>query len=192
MLPLNWTSLQKLHDHFATIAVALLNKEGAVNQQLFIVGLDKLRELGSIAVLPNEMMALFYRDETGKDLFAGFLKTMLTEGHPIRRTFIEQAGFEPVVLVQICEAWAHQPKDSDFEDEYLTGKKRVSQSPARTEVVLITLHLREGSIPVVHPIETSPTRRCVRGDFPSQENMPLFSGRFAMQDAFGPEDSTLH
>lgn len=187
----SWPALKKLHDHFARTAIAICNKGDEVAQQLFLVSPNEAGEPVKMAVMPPQMMRRFYGDDHGKDMFAEFLKAMLTEGHPIRQTFVEQMGFEPTVLVQICEAWAHQPKPGEPADDYVTGKKRVSQSPDRTEVVLVTLHLREGSVPVMHRIESHPHRHCVMGDFPRQQDVPYFGGRFAMQDAF-KSDNPMH
>jgi hypothetical protein len=188
MQPLPWTSLKKIHDMFASVAKGICDGGSEVAPQLIALHVDDEGQLThSSAFEPELVLSFFSNGGAGKDLLARFLKDLLTEGHPVRGMFQEAAGFEPNVLVQTCESWVLTRINKNDQALYLAGKLRASESPDRQEAVLVTVHTRQGSVPVFHLIETEPRRKCVLRPFPSPDSLPHFSGRFALQDAFGAD-----
>ena len=186
MSDLSWDVLQKLHDQFAAIAIAIFNNGEEVAPQLFLLRPDSTGQ-GAMAALPPEMMRQFFGAEGGKDQLARLLESVLTEGHPLRQQVKEAAGFEPTVLVQVNEAWALlEPQEEDLEK--LAAGGTLAKHPQRREVVLVALHTRFGSFPTYHLVEDKPHRHCVQGPMQRSDEL-AFKGRFSMQEAFGLSDS---
>lgn len=186
-IPFPWESLKKIHDHFASVAIKCCDEGQEVAPQLFLVDALDSGEVRNMAVFPPEMVAFFFENGVrGKDMFAQLLHDLLKPGHPTQEKTREQLGFTPRLLVHVCEAWASVGKSlEDMEGNYVPP----SQDPQRKECILVTLHMAGTSIPTMHVIETEPKRHAVKGEFPSPDTIPLFSGRLSMQDSFGPEGS---
>lgn len=185
-----WEVLAEVHDKYAKRAKDLIDKKKEVRAHLALVGLTPDGKVDRLAALPQPMMDQFFQNGESKSRFGIFMRDMLTEGHPVQKYFEETSGFVPAILVQSSEAWVVQQKNPGPEMEALmNGSLAPSESRNREEVVLITIHTREGSIPVMHFIKSWPRRRCVLTPFPDKEAMHSYQGRLSMQSAFA-DDST--
>jgi hypothetical protein len=182
---LTWAALERLHDHFAATAIGIVNRGGEVAPQLFTVRANSQGRVVKMTVVPAQLMQVFMKNDAGKDQFADFLQNMLDERSDVHKAFVASTGYAPNLLVQVNEAWSLAPKDGEhFDAEGTVDGMRPSQHPNRQELVLVTLHARQGSVPVMHPIRNKPKRHAVKGRFPKESELPNFAGRFAMQEAF--------
>jgi hypothetical protein len=187
-----WDAVRKVHDHFAASAIAVCNTGEEVAHQLMMVNCDDEGRILQFAALPSELMSLFFKDGTsGKDMFAMFIRSLMKQGSPIREQFSAAAGFEPRLLVFICEAWALQSSSEEDIKALRENGYCVSKHPKRTEVLQVMLHTATVSAMSMNIIESKPKRHCVPGKFPTREEALIFSGRFAMQDQ-DPEGSKPH
>lgn len=192
--PYPWAALKAIHDQFADTALALFNSGEEVQPQVLIVNTDAQGKVQGLAALPPEIMDEFFGDRksNNRDHFAQFLKEMLAEGSALRKQFEQATGYAPSVLVQINEVWTVKTSAEAAAKGFVVLDVPPSESPDRQEAVMLMLHTRAGSIPVVHFVESEPTRHCVRSDFPKESERMEVGGLFSMQEAFGSQDQTVH
>lgn len=178
----DWSVLESLHNHFAAVAVHMVNEGQEVSPQLFFLGLEAGMPPFVMAAVPPSLTHQFFRDDSGKNMLAQFLRHVFLPESELRASLAKELGFSPVVVVQISEAWMAKMKEGDDFKGYHSGQKRVSERTDRQEVVLVTLHLEHFSIPVMHPIEFGPPRQCKLASFPEKSAVPQYGGRLSMQE----------
>lgn len=189
----DWDALKRIHDHFATHAATFVHSGAEVNPQLFLLRSDDSGKVVNMGFLDPETMHHFFRDEAGKEAFAEFLKLIFTHDSEVRLAFSQAQGFEPNLAVQVNEAWAVVPSErSQADDSGTVDGLRPSKHPDRRECLLVTVHTRLFSVPVMHAIEDKPARHVVPGVWPEEALVALYRGRFAMQEMLGPEQGSRH
>lgn len=185
----DWSLLESLHKHFASVAANMVNNGQEVSPQLFLIGLQQGKPPFAMAAVPAEMTNQFFRDDKGKDALAQFLRQSLMPASNFREALTKELGFGPDVVVQISEAWMASLSEGEDFSSVRKGQQRVSERADRKEVLLVTLHMEHFSIPVMHPIESGPPRHCELTEFPDKHALGQFGGRLAMQevnDSKGP------
>lgn len=186
--PHNWAALKAVHDHFMRVAFDICARGEEIAPQLFVVRANSQGRVVKLLALPPGLMGRFMDSDRGKDAFSEFLADLLTEGTALREEILGQMGNEPNLLVQINEAWM----STLGKDQSPEGSIRPSRDPNRQEIIVITLHTPERSIPVMHRIVDKPKRHAERGEFPSPEDLTHTGGRFAMHEVLGARTATKH
>ena len=178
-----WEHLKNLHEQFVTKAIEIFNNGGDVTPQLFMVEMSDSGEIHHMAGCDPHSMHMLMSDETGKEMFAAFIRDMFDAESPVRIQMKEQK-FNPNVMIQINEAWMSM--DASF--------SKPQNDPERKECVLVTIHTEFGSIPVMHFIEDKPKRHVVKEEFPDESVLGSYKGRFAIEEvkASDKKDKPLH
>lgn len=171
------------------IAVGFFNQGGSTAAQVLLLKLDDEVGIERLAALSPESVQVGMADDAGKEALGELIRDMLTTGHPVRGSILDQVRFAPDMVVQVSEAWVLHTDISGAE-KVERGEMRVSASPDRKEVVLVTMHMHGRTELVMHPIVETPTRHCKLAAFPDQSEMTgEFWGRFSMRGACMPEMS---
>lgn len=182
MSEFNQDALQAIHDHIVQAPRAVLMAGAEVAPQLFILKATVDGKIEKMYRMPDRLAGRFFRDDASKNTFAGFLREMFTPGSPGRKVFQDAHKYTPNVVVQVNEAWVLR------RDKFNPGDPlpRPSESPDREEVLLISIHTRDYSLPVVHKILAGPRRLEDSGRFHVEDGV-TYSGRFTAQDNFDPD-----
>lgn len=175
--------IKTLHDQYSKIAISIFNDGNEVTPQCILIGLDDDVNVINAEPTPPELMRFFFGSEHGKNVFAIYLRDLLDDNHEVHQGAKTAFGFAPKAIVQINEAWMRMA-DKDG----LDGPPP-SQHPDRKEVILVSIHTREGTTINMHKIMDQPKRHAVFSEIRFDGEA---SGRFAMQDAFGSRDNPVH
>lgn len=168
--PLDWHALEAVHDHFIGRAMELCAQDEHPPVLIAVRARANGQVLGSMP-FPAEVIARLFEDEAGKAQMARLLLDLVADTPMSRATWFLM-GFVPDVLVQIHEAWWVMRPSAP------AVRQDLSQAPDRRECLVISLHTRAGTVPVMHEIVAEPTRHVVRAPFPAADAHGQWTGRF--------------
>lgn len=123
---------QKVYDHFAQPMVVLSPVPIDLAPSLAIVRM-KGEEIENITILPDEHVALFFRNASGKAALGEFLRMSLG---------LAKANNEPICLVLMAESYFKQTSIEGSKEETLKRlqKQSLANDPDASECIMISIY----------------------------------------------------
>jgi hypothetical protein len=185
--PLSWKALKRLHDNFADSAIPFCNQGEGLAPEILVLFVGEDGDIERMFRLSPNAMQHFMSSSEGKEELAEAMRGFLNPEHELHRGVRDLHGFAPNAVIQVTEAWlvkvtcANAKSLAEVEHGHVDGVP-VSEHPARREVLLIAVHTREASIPVMHEISTTNDglRLILRAPFPEEASPVVARGTFAV------------
>lgn len=182
---LDAAALEAIKEHFREITFDICAAGEEILPQLMAIRTDAEGRMTGWAALP-QFGLLFTEGRRGAAMFSRCLPLLVRADSPLHRYIAEAIGFDPVVFVQINEAWMAPATEEEMNDPNRTPP---SERADRREAILIALHTHARTYPWGYEIVAEPTRHAVMP--PMLEPGPwIVGGRMTMQESAGTEGTT--